>query len=47
MVYVWVCGAGGTNIQVCSLTQSEYQQTETDRQTGQGTHTHSDLKAVL
>ena len=50
-VCVWVYAAGGTSIQVCtgtcSLTQSEYQQTETVRQTGQGTHTHSDLKAVL
>ena len=49
MVCVWVYAAGGTTIQVCtgtcSLTQSEYQQTETVRQTG--THTHSDLKAVL
>ena len=38
-VCVGVWGSG--SIQVCSLTQSEYQQTETDRdrQTGQGTHT--------
>ena len=47
MVCVWVYAAGGTSIQVCtgtcSLTQSEYQQTETDRQTRQGTHTHSAL----
>ena len=47
-VGIW---AGGTSIQMCtgtcSLTQSEYQQTETVRQTGQGTHTYSDLKAVL
>ena len=42
---VWCVCAGGTSIQVCTgtcfLTQSEYQQTETDRQTGQGTHTHT------